>query len=242
MRSSGRLTDVANATAVDPGRAARSRSNTAPSCQGRACDRGLYSAITKPADAAAVSRRTTVSQGFRLSDSEIAQKSCPRGAPIRAAAANIAEIPGTTSISSARQTGSPPSIASNTALAIANTPASPDDTTATRRPCGGQRQREACAVQFLPVVGGVAYLAGSLGHPRQIRRIADQVGSGGKRGGGLRRLLRNGARPEADNGEMSGHRARCRPGTSTIAKYGAVWPSISANGTMRSPLMVPRST
>ena len=57
-------------------------------------------------DAAAISRRCTTGQGFRLSDSEMAQKSCPSGAPIRAAAANIAEMPGTTSISSARQAGS----------------------------------------------------------------------------------------------------------------------------------------
>ena len=64
----------------------------------------------------------------------MAQKSPPSGAPSRAATAIIAEMPGTTATSSARQAVSPCSIASNTALAIANTPGSPEDTTQTLRP------------------------------------------------------------------------------------------------------------
>ena len=112
----------------------------------------------------------------------MAQKSCPSGAPIRAAAANMAEMPGITSMSSARHAGGPASIASNTALAMANTPASPDDTTATSRPGGGQCQRVAGAVQFLAVVGGVADLAVAQGTARQIGAVADQIG-GGLQGG-----------------------------------------------------------
>jgi len=90
--------------------------------------------MTNPADAAARSLAKTVSQGFRLSEREIAQKSCPSGAPMRAAAANMADTPGRTSTCRSRHAGLPCSIASNTALAIPNTPASPEETIATRLP------------------------------------------------------------------------------------------------------------
>ena len=49
---------------------------------------------TKPAPAAASSRRSISSHGLRLSDSDSAQKSWPSGAPIRAATASIAVMPG----------------------------------------------------------------------------------------------------------------------------------------------------
>ena len=67
-------------------------------------------------------------------DQEAAYEYVEDPAPIRAAAANIAVIPGMTSISRSRHAGSPCSRASNNAEAMANTPGSPDDTTATLRP------------------------------------------------------------------------------------------------------------
>ncbi len=79
-------------------------------------------------------RFSSTAQGFRLSLRLIAQKSCPSGAPARAAAASIAVMPGSTRISSSRQSCGPASSASNTAEAIAKTPGSPDETTTTRRP------------------------------------------------------------------------------------------------------------
>ena len=75
-----------------------------------------------------------VAQLLRLSDSEMAQKSPPSGAPTSAAAASIAVTPGSTRMSSVRHAGSPASTASKTAAAMANTPGSPPDTTATWRP------------------------------------------------------------------------------------------------------------
>ena len=45
--------------------------------------------------------------GLGLSDREIAQKSFPKGAPTRAAAACMAETPGLTATSMSRQAGSP---------------------------------------------------------------------------------------------------------------------------------------
>ena len=61
----------------------------------------------------------------------MAQKSWPSGAPILAAAASMALMPGMTVTSISRQWGSPVSIASNTAAAMAKTPGSPPETTAT---------------------------------------------------------------------------------------------------------------
>ena len=58
--------------------------------------------MTNPAPAAAASRRSISSQGLRLSDSDMAQKSCPSGAPTRAATASIAVTPGTIATSSVR--------------------------------------------------------------------------------------------------------------------------------------------
>ncbi len=147
MVSSARLTAVANTTGVAAGRMSRSSANAAPSCQGRAREIGLYSAITKPAPAAACRRLVTISQGLRLSDSEMAQKSCPSGAPTRAATANMAEMPGITSTSMSRHSGAPRSIASNTALAMANTPVSPEETTATCRPAA--ESSSACRARLI---------------------------------------------------------------------------------------------
>ena len=71
-------------------------------------------------------------------EGDMAQKSPPSGAPTRAAAASIAVMPGSTRMSRPRHVGSPFSTASNTAAAMAKTPGSPPDTTATRAPCAAR--------------------------------------------------------------------------------------------------------
>ena len=58
--------------------------------------------MTKSPRAACSRRFSITSQGLRLSESEIAQKSWPSGAPSRAAAACMAETPGNTRMSRAR--------------------------------------------------------------------------------------------------------------------------------------------
>jgi hypothetical protein len=89
---------------------------------------------------------------LRLSDSEIAQKSAPSGAPRRAAAASIAVMPGSTRMSRSRQCAGPCSTASNTAAAMANTPGSPPETTATCRPAtarlGAPLGADFCAISL----------------------------------------------------------------------------------------------
>ena len=72
------------------------------------------------------------SHGLSRSDSERTQKSWPSGAPTRLATACAAVRPGTTRTGTSFHCGS--SLTSRTAAAIANTPGSPDETTATRRP------------------------------------------------------------------------------------------------------------
>ena len=66
-------------------------------------------------------RASIVSHGVSRSESEMAQKSWPSGAPARAAAACMAEMPGATTISMrARRPGKPPvSRHSNTSAAMA---------------------------------------------------------------------------------------------------------------------------
>ena len=59
-------------------------------------------------------------------------KSCPSGAPTRDATAWAAVMPGTIRTGTSRHWSS--SAVSITAAAMANTPGSPEDTTATRRP------------------------------------------------------------------------------------------------------------
>ena len=89
----------------------------------------------------------------------MAQKSWPSGAPSLAAAACIAETPGETAISSSSHRGLS-SIASNTAAAMANTPGSPPETTATARPSAASVKRKPGAVQFEAIVAGVGALVG----------------------------------------------------------------------------------
>ena len=81
---------------------APSTSNAAPSCHGPgAADRVVEREHEPRARRRRSGRRVRRPQGLRLSDSERAQKSWPSGAPSRAAAASRAEMPGTTSMSSA---------------------------------------------------------------------------------------------------------------------------------------------
>ena len=75
-----------------------------------------------------------IDHGLRWSDSEMTAKSWPSGAPTRAAAACIADRPGTTRTSMSAKSPLPDSTASSTAVAIAKMPGSPDETTATLAP------------------------------------------------------------------------------------------------------------
>ena len=106
----------------------------------------------------------------------MAQKSCPSGAPARAAAASIAVIPGSTRMSSARHASGPASTASNTAAAIAKTPgiAGRDDHHAP--PLGRERQRVARPLAAPP---GCRWRAGRGRrrpvHARDVGAIAHHV-------------------------------------------------------------------
>ncbi len=103
---------------VSGGRCARRIAAASPSNAGRRAERGLYSATTKSALAAATIRARIASHGVNRSDSEIAQKSWPSGAPTRAAAACIALTPGATMMSTADQSRrASRSISSNTRAA-----------------------------------------------------------------------------------------------------------------------------
>src|SRR5215213_1988840 len=84
----------------------------------------------------------------------MAQKSWPRGAPTRAATASIAVTPGTIATSSLRQPPSPRSICSHTAAAIANTPGSPPETSATCAPCAAAALRHAAQGAHVALVSG----------------------------------------------------------------------------------------
>src|SRR5580693_4103060 len=118
--------------------------------------------MTKPAPAAASIRCSINGHGLRLSDSEIAQKSWPSGAPIRAATASIAVMPGMIATSSARQLSGPASISSQIAAAHHG------DARALRRVT--ERGGGACAL--LTVVRRVAVLAGAHRHAVEIGSVA----------------------------------------------------------------------
>ncbi len=195
---------------VAGGSTARSASNAAPSCQGRARDSGLYSASTKPAPAAARSRCSTVGHGLRLSDSEIAQKSWPSGAPSRAAAASRAEMPGTTSMSSAARRGGPPP---------PRTPPPPCRTPRDRRPTRrrpGARRRPASARAArgparpgCPRRAAPGPAAAARGRDRgRSRPGRSRPPAPPPRRGEQRRV----AGAEADDGEPPGHRGPLPPG------------------------------
>ena len=127
------------------------------------------------------------SHGLSRSDSDSTQKSCPSGAPTRRATACAAVRPGRTRTGTSFQRGS--AATSRTAAAIANTPGSPDETTATRRPVLGQvrgRTRRApprpCCRRRAGAGGGWPGPGPGRGRsrrgrrPRRARRAASGVG------------------------------------------------------------------
>ena len=148
----------------------------------------------------------------------MAQKSPPSGAPTSAAAASIAVTPGSTLMSSSRQAGSPLSTASNTAAAMANTPGSPPDTTATWRPEAASDSAMPRAIELDAIVGGVAALAGARRHAVEIGTVAHEVGGTRQRGLRRRRHQLGLAGPGADDHERAVHSRLPSPGISTMAK------------------------
>src|SRR5580698_6387971 len=95
-------------------------------------------------------RCTMTSHGLSRFERESTQKSCPSGAPTRAAAACIAEMPGSTRTLTPRHDSGPSSIASTTAVDNAHV-------------APGQRQRDRLTrpLRFDFIVGAVSLLAGS---------------------------------------------------------------------------------
>ena len=84
----------------------------------------------------------------------------------------MAVIPGTTAISTSRQAAGPWSMASQTAAAIAKTPGSPPETTATRAPAAAAVKAASARLRFGPIVGGMGGLIAAQGQPRQIGGVA----------------------------------------------------------------------
>jgi hypothetical protein len=178
----------------------------------------IVEAITKSAAARRSSRAVTTSQGLRLSESEIAQKSPPSGAPAFAAAASMAVMPGSTrDLSSApaglagfqrledrRRHGEDAGIAAG------------DDRD--RLPSAASIQRMPGAVDLDAVVGGMLGLALARRHAAEIGAVADEVAGGIERRGCGRRQVARLAGAEADDGERAGHSRRPSPGTRIIEK------------------------
>ena len=203
MASSARPTARAKITGVSgprtrpraqaPRRAARA-ARTRSGCRARSRNRPrapLASAARSP------------SQGLRLSESEMAQKSPPSGAPTRAAAASIAVMPGSTVIGR-RARPDRRSSASNTAAAMANTPGSPPETTATRRPSAARPSAKRARSSSTRLSEAWRRWPGGAGHAVEIGAVADEIGRVGER---LRRRRREPARiagAEADDGERAG--------------------------------------
>ena len=93
-------------------------------------------------------------------------------------------------------------MASNTADAIANTPGSPPETTATRAPLGGELERVPRARELLAIVRDMTALPGrTIGNAREISVIADEIGRGGQRLDDGRRRQLGCARPQSDDGQ-----------------------------------------
>ena len=120
-------------------------------------------------------------QALRLSDSEMAQKSPPSGAPTSAAAASMAVTPGSTLMS--RST--PRRVAGLDRLEHrrrhgehAGIAARHDDDLAAR---GGERQSVPRAFELDAVVGGMAALAGPLRHTVEIGTVAHEIGGARER-------------------------------------------------------------
>ena len=146
------------------------------------------------------------------------QKSWPSGAPMRAAAASMAETPGTTVMSMSFQAGAArlDRLEDRARHGEHAGIAGGDDRDGLA--LSGKLERLAGAGKLLAIVGGVAALAGTLRHTGKIGRIADEIGRGGKRLGGERRHQLGRAGAKADNGEATGHSGFLSPGTSTMPK------------------------
>ena len=100
-------------------------------------------AIARSARAAATSLSATTSHGLSRSESEITAWSWPSGAPTAAATALDAVTAGSTRTGTSTYFSS--DATSRRAAAIANTPGSPPDTTATERPDAARSR--ACAAR-----------------------------------------------------------------------------------------------
>ena len=173
----------------------------------------------------------------------MAQKSPPSGAPTRAAAASIAVMPGSTWMSSLRQSG----IAvlegfehrrchgEDARIAAGDN----GDVRTLRR----EIEREARAIKLDPVVGGMAALARALGHAVDIGAVADEIGGGGKRLGRRRREPARIAGAEADDGERGPSYAPPLARHDDERKVGSCRSSGSSDsGKIFSSAMVARST
>ena len=178
---------------------------------GLAFEAGLYRAITKSPSAAARRRRSRIDQGFRLSESEMAQKSCPSGAPSRAAAACIAETPGATEyfetaprrivldrLEDSRRHGENARIAAR------------DDGDV--EAVGGKLQREPGAVELVAVVARMDALAGRELEVLDIGRVADDVARHSDGRARLRRHPPSRTRAQTDDRNAPAHGRRPRPG------------------------------
>ena len=127
--SSGPVASVTSVTGVPGSSTSASTAAARARWSGRPADRGLNSARASPAPAAARSWASIRSHGTSRSDSVSAAWGPASGAPAAAAAAWADVTPGTTSTATPRDAA-----ASNVTDAMANTPGSPDDTSATRQP------------------------------------------------------------------------------------------------------------
>ena len=162
--------------------------------------------MTKSAAAAAVIRRSITCHGFRTSESEIRQRSCPSGAPMRAAAAVAAVTPGTTVTATPAHRPDAFSLwsSSTTALAMAKMPGSPDETMTTSRPAAARSRAKAARAASLRLGNECDVWCSAIGPDlAQIRTVADQVGGFGQAGGGFgrapRRHLPARVRPRPDD-------------------------------------------
>ncbi len=172
----------------------------------------------------------------------MAQKSCPSGAPARAATASIALTPGDDCYihlapfnRSALQCFAYRGSHSKYAGIAAG-----DDGHCL--PFSGGHQRLLSALKFLPVVGRVAALRRSFRDPIQIRTVSEYIVGVAHYSFCFRRQLVRIPRPEANDGQFPCHVCHQRLVTNTMAKYGAESSVFSANGIRRSLCMVPRST
>ena len=175
--------------------------------------------MTKSPSAAQLRRRATTSQGFRLSESEIAQKSWPkrRAEPRRRrlhradARENLDverapdRLAGLGRLDQGRRHRENPRIAARDQRHVGA--------------LGGEGERVASPRDLLTIVAGVAALRGRERKAIEIRRIAEHVARAGERRIGFGRTPIRRAGPEPDHANAArAHGRRPSPGTSTIEK------------------------